>query len=207
MKMSKITCRSEVHKNTFGPNLTSLYTQCNRWHQEHFYCGFQTWFLSNSLSQWQQMWCWVQNPCTEGSRRLLLTAQLTQTHSLAVFKNKDHCSAQQSHQNGSTMLCCCYHWGPCQVASVEMLRGFISLTCSLCPGAASQAVLLLLRCCLCFAGFAGGASPDIQFSCYLNSPNSLLSLHVQPNLTVLTLCPLSLLRPLYVVLGNQQLSG
>lgn len=106
MKMSKITCRSEVHKNTFGPNLTSLYTQCNWWHQEHFYCGFQTWFLSNSLSQWQQMWCWVQNPRTEGSQRLLLTAQLTQTHSLAVFKNKDHCSAQQNNPIKMAAQCC-----------------------------------------------------------------------------------------------------
>lgn len=82
-----------------------MYTQCNWWHQEHFYCGFQTWFLSNSLSQWQQMWCRVQNPRTEGSQRLLLTAQLTQTHSLAVF-NKDHCSAQQNNPIKMAAQCC-----------------------------------------------------------------------------------------------------
>lgn len=84
----------------------SLYTWWNWWHQEQFFSGFQTWFVSNFLSEWQQMrWCWVQNPCTEGSWRLLVTAQLTNS-SLAVFKNKDHCSAQQNNPIKMAAECC-----------------------------------------------------------------------------------------------------
>lgn len=45
------------------------------------------------------------------------------------------------------MLCCCFHWGPCQVASVEMLRGFISLTCHTARCALELPVRL---CCFCW---------------------------------------------------------
>lgn len=85
-------------------------------------------------------------PLHWGLWRLLVTAHKLLT---GCFKEQRSLfsSTEQSHQNGSTMLCCCFHWGPCQVASVEMLRGFISLTCHTARCTPGLPVKL---CCFCW---------------------------------------------------------
>lgn len=108
------------------------------------------------------------------------------------------------------MLCCCFHWGPCQVASVEMLRGFISLTCHTARCAPGLPVKL---CCFCWdavcalLGLLVVPALTFNFPVFWTAQTHCCHCMCSLILLSLTLCSLSLLRHLHVVLRNQQQSG
>lgn len=106
--------------------------------------GFsQTPFLSDS--RWDDAGC--RTPALRAPGDFLLQHSSQTPHWLFLQQRSLFSSTEQSHQNSSTMLCCCFHWGPCQVASVEMLRGFLSLTCHTARCAPELPVKL---CCFCW---------------------------------------------------------